>query len=322
MMRLFGIALGAGVTSAVLFAVTTTASPLALVVAYLAPLPLMIVGLGFTHPVGAAAALIGSGAVGLSLGPTAGGLFLIALGLPAWYLARYAVLSRPATSPTGASAVDPAAWSTVPGLVLRLAALAAFPVLVAGVGLIWRFGGYEAAVQAIAARLAPMFGREALPIDVALGDLVRLAPIALTASGTLMLAINLWLAARTVKISDRLPRPWPNLPDALRLPRFAAAGLAVLVAGLFLPAPFSVAAGVPAAALGVVFAFEGLAAAHVLTRGLAARPAALAAIYLAVVLLMPWPLFALALLGCIDCLAPQLRRGAGIRITKLPTRRQ
>ena len=54
----------------------------------------------------------------------------------------------------------------------------------------------------------------------------------------------------------------------------------------------------------------------------AARGAALGAVYVAVVCLMPWPLFALALLGCIDCLIPHLRRGSGIRITKLPTRRQ
>ena len=137
-----------------------------------------------------------------------------------------------------------------------------------------------------------------------------------------MLSVNLWLAARAVKVSDRLPRPWPNLPDHLRLPRLAAAGFAVLAAGRLLPAPFGVAAGVLAAALGTVFAFEGLATAHVLTRGIPARPIALGAVYLTVVLLRPGPVYALALLGCIDCLVPGLRRGAGIKITKLPTRRR
>ena len=98
---------------------------------------------------------------------------------------------------------------------------------------------------------------------------------------------------------------------------FAAFGAASL-----LPDPYGVAAAVLAAALGILFVFEGLAAAHVLTRGLSARIVTLTAIYLATALLMPWPLLALALLGCIDCLVPGLRRGSGIRITKLPKRRQ
>jgi len=38
MMKLLGIALGAGVTSAVLFALVTTASPAALLLTYLSPL--------------------------------------------------------------------------------------------------------------------------------------------------------------------------------------------------------------------------------------------------------------------------------------------
>ena len=64
MLKLIGIALGAGVTSALLFTVTATASSAGLLLAYLAPLPLMIAGLGFSHLAGALAALIGGGTVG------------------------------------------------------------------------------------------------------------------------------------------------------------------------------------------------------------------------------------------------------------------
>ncbi len=321
MMKLFGIALGAGVTSALLFAVTTTASPAAILLAYLAPLPIMIAGLGFPHAVGAAAALIGGGTVGLAMGPVPGLLFLALLGLPAWYLARIALLGRAAPDgPTpGGASVE---WFPISAVMLRLAALAAGPVLLLGVAAVWRFGGYEAAVAAMATRLAALFRRDALPGDFPFADLVRLAPVAMAGSAVVMLSANLWLAGRAVAISERLARPWPNLPDALRMPRAAAALFGALVACAVLPDPFGLAAAVMAAALGIVFVFEGLATAHVLTRGLAARGATLAAVYLAVALLMPWPLFALALLGCIDCLFPRLRRGPGLRITKLPKRKQ
>ena len=328
MMKLLGIALGAGVTSAVLFAVTTTASPAALLLAYLAPLPIMIVGLGFAHPAGAAAALIGGGTVGLVMGPMAGLLFLIALGLPAWYLARLAVLGRPVAAsiaPAGSGqpgAQPPVEWFPVPALMLRLAGLATAPVLLAGGLLVWRYGGYGAALDRMSGLLASILVRDSLPGEMRLPDLIRLAPVAMAASGAVMLAANLWLAGRAVKISDRLPRPWPNLPDALRLPRTAAAALAVLVAGSFLPDPYGLALAAMASALGMVFVFEGLATAHVLTRGFAARGAILAAIYLVTVFVMPWPLFALALLGCIDCLAPRLRRGPGLITTNSSNRSQ
>ena len=88
MLKLIGIALGAGVTSALLFTVTATASSAGLLLAYLAPLPLMIAGLGFSHLAGVLAALIGGGTVGLALGPIPGVVFLVLLGLPAWYPAR------------------------------------------------------------------------------------------------------------------------------------------------------------------------------------------------------------------------------------------
>ena len=195
-------------------------------------------------------------------------------------------------------------------------------MLLIGVALVWKLGGYEKTVGTLAAKLASIVPGGSLPETLPFADLVRLAPIAMAASSVVMLAVNLWLAARSVQLSSLLVRPWPNLPDALRLPRLAVAGFAALGAASLLPDPYGIAAAVLAATLGILFVFEGLAAAHVLTRGLSARIVTLTAIYLATALLMPWPLLALALLGCIDCLVPGLRRGSGIRITRLPKRRQ
>ncbi|MGI3899679.1 MAG: DUF2232 domain-containing protein [Janthinobacterium lividum] len=324
MMKLLGIALGAGVTSAVLFAVVTTASPAALLLTYLSPLPIMIAALGFTHPAGAVAALVATITVGFVMGWPAGLGFLVTFGLPAWYLARLAQLGRPGTvgsAPTLAGLPTPVEWFPIPPLMLRVVALATLPILLAGALLIWRFGSFDRAVDIMATRLSSILGRDTLPGDIKFSDVVRLAPVVVAAWSALMLSVNLWLAGRAVKISERLLRPWPNLPDALRMPRFSAAAFAVFVAAGFLPDPFGLAATVVAAALGVLFVFEGLATAHVLSRGLSARYATLAAIYLATIFLMPLPLFALALLGLIDCLVPQMRRGSGIKINTLPKRK-
>lgn len=322
MMKLFGIALGAGVTSAVLFAVVTTASPAAILLTYLSPLPIMIAALGFTHPAGAAAALIASGIVSAIMGWPAGVGFLVMFGMPAWYLARLAQLGRPGTSGSALAGVPaPVEWFPIPPLMLRLVALASLPILLLGVMLIWRFGDFDRAIDTMAARLSTLLARDTLPGDIKFSDVVKLAPVILAAWGASMLSVNLWLAGRTVKISDRLLRPWPNLPDALRMPRSSAAAFVVLAAAGFLPDPFGLAATVTAAALGMLFVFEGLATAHVLTRGLSARYATLAAIYLASMFLMPLPLFALALLGLIDCLVSQMRQGSGIKINTLPKRK-
>ncbi len=314
--KLIGIALGAGVTSALLFIVTSTGTSAALVLAYLAPLPLMIAGLGFTHVAGGLAALVGGGTVGIALGPVPGVIFLVILGLPAWYLARIAMLGRPVSAGTtgGVPAIE---WFPVAQLILRISALAAGPVLLACLVVVWRFGGYQPALTALSARLSALFGRDTLPGDFRVVDLVKIAPVAMAASSVVMLSFNLWLAGRVVRISERLSRPWPDLPDSIRMPRGAVVGFAALLGGTLLPGPFGLAAAVLAAALGMAFVFEGLAAAHVLTRGFSARRATLAAIYLTVVFLMPWPLFALVLLGCIDCLA-SLRGGPAQTITKTP----
>ncbi len=311
MIRLIGIALGAGVTSALLFTVTATASSAGLLLAYLAPLPLMIAGLGFSHLAGALAALIGGGTVGLALGPIPGVVFLVLLGLPAWYLAHLAMLGRT----DGDRAME---WYPVAQLLLRIAALAAVPILLVCALVVWHFGGYQHALTGLAGRLSALFGRDTLPGDFSFVDLVEVAPVAMAGSAVVMLSFNLWLAGRVVLISQRLTRPWPNLPDSIRLPRRAVIAFAALLIAILLPGPFGLACAILAAALGMAFVFEGLATAHVLTRGFAARRATLAAIYLTVVFLMPWPLLALALLGCIDCLSAL--RGRGPTLPNQPSR--
>ena len=293
--KALGVALGAGVASALLFIVSATASYAALALAYLTPLPIMIAALGFGHLSGTLAAALGSLTVALALGTVPGLTFIVILGLPAWWLAYLLLLARP--GPTGV-----VEWYPVAKIVIWVAAMAALPVLVIGGLLVVHYGGFHHALAAMSARLETAFSGAQLPGGISFMDVVRAAPVAMAASTFLMLAFNLWLAARVVAVSQRLVRPWPNLPDGIRLPRLAVAAFFVMLGCAFLPDPPGLVASVIAAALGMAFVFEGLAAAHVVTRGLSARRLVLSAIYAVVVFLMPWPLLALALLGCLDCL--------------------
>src|SRR4029077_16953592 len=64
--------------------------------------------------------------------------------------------------------------------------------------------------------------------------LVAAIPPAAAVLATITGVVNLWLAARIVKVSGRLKRPWPDL-SALALPGFALAILAAAIAGTMLP---------------------------------------------------------------------------------------
>ena len=88
------IGLGAGAASALLFASLATGSPLALTLFYLAPLPIMLAGIGWSH----FAALIGAITAACGLGFGAGIWFflahLVSIGLPAYILSYLAMLAR------------------------------------------------------------------------------------------------------------------------------------------------------------------------------------------------------------------------------------
>src|SRR5690348_9976979 len=89
------LGVGSGAAAALLFASLTTASYLSIVLFYLAPLPLMIAGLGWSHW----SALIGAFAGALVLAVMFSGMFFLGfiavVGAPSWILARLAMLGRP-----------------------------------------------------------------------------------------------------------------------------------------------------------------------------------------------------------------------------------
>ncbi len=305
------VGLGVGLASALLFAASTRGSSLALALAYFTPLPLLIGALGFSLLGAVAGALLGAGLLAHLGEPLLGVVFFLAFAAPSLVVAAAARHKAPAQTFSDKDASPPPLPRySGPGLlltvVLALAVLASWSGVAA---LTVHFHGFEAAMKAMATRFGPSLDevvqdlRKMSPgIE---GDAVKRlillsAPAGVTASQTLLLAVNLWLAGRTVEVSGRLGRPWPELPENLVLPRLLAP-IFVIAAGVsFDGGLVGALAGALAAACGLCLAIQGLAAIHAFSRESKYRGFILAALYAAVFALEPWSLIALALFGLVE----------------------
>ncbi len=322
------VAIGAGLASALLFSLVAKATVFAIALAYLSPLPLMIAMIGF----GRATGLTASGVAILTVFAIAfvqqiqdGGdqafaasisalTFAISLALPALWLSYLAALSR---------LKGEASWSIAP-TVARSFAREAYPLerllayaiaisaALAVIGTLFlsaRQGGFETALNRADAALTPLIESLAedmpLPQGVDLHSLARLIAMAaapvVAASTLLMLLLNLWLAARVAQVSERLPRPWPDIPHELRLSRIYAPALFAAIGVAFVGGLPGVISAIVAAALAMGFALQGLAVVHDLSRGWKYRTLLLGLVYIGLTLLAPpWLLLAFVVIGLVE----------------------
>jgi len=96
MLQILLVGVAAGLAAALLFASLLSHSLFSLLLFYLAPLPLMIAGLGWSHFATLIAALVATAGLAAGFGGFLFVAFLIGLGLPAWWLSYLALLARPA----------------------------------------------------------------------------------------------------------------------------------------------------------------------------------------------------------------------------------
>jgi hypothetical protein len=299
MMQVIPIGLGAGAAAALLFASVATGSIFATLLFYLAPLPIMIAALGWSHWGGLIAALAAAIGLGAVLGIYFGAAFLVGVGLPAWWLAYLSLLARPAPAP---GALE---WYPTGNLVFWSALLGTMVVLIA----IPNFGTDKESFQAglrtafeQAINFQATEGANGLPsradTDRLIELLVVVIPPAAAVLGTLLNMGNLWLAGRVVAYAGHLRRAWPDL-TMLTLPRAAPLLLAAGVVGAFVPDLLGIAAGVLVASLITAYAIIGFSVLHSITRGMAHRGLTLAGTYAAVGML-GWPVLGMALLGLAD----------------------
>jgi hypothetical protein len=333
MIQIFLIGIAAGAAAALLFASVASGSVISILLFYLAPLPILIAAVGWSHLAGLVAALIAGGALAFVFGGLFFVAFLIGIGLPAWWLGYLALLARPGTA-AGAATLE---WYPVGSLVVWAAILGSLIVAV----VIFNFGfdaesfraGLRRAFEQIlrVQTQAPEGAPLALPglsdANRLLDVMVMIVPPTAAVLATVTNLINLWLAGRIVKVSGRLQRPWPDLP-AMEFPGYAPILLAVglvaafahLAAGALLavlarlgpdtisalpaqqslaPGLVGIVGGVFAASLLMAYGVLGFAVLHMITRRLKGRGFLLAGTYAAVVV-FGWPVLAMTALGLVD----------------------
>src|SRR5437764_2413406 len=263
MLQILLIGLAAGIASGLLFASLLAGSLFSFLLFYLAPLPIMIAGLGWSHFAALLAALVAAAGLAAAFGGFLFAAFLVGLGLPAWWLSYLALLARPApASPEGMQ------WYPVGRLVLWAALLGALGIILA----VPTFGtdaeSFHAGLRHAFDRLlhaetntpsaAPLILPGVSDAGRVLDFLVIVTPPAAAVVLTVVSLANLWLAGRIVKLSGRLKRPWPDL-GGTALPRYAAALLVGAIAGVLAGDLFGIVAGALAASLLLAFALVGLA---------------------------------------------------------------
>ncbi len=294
------IGAGSGLVSAALFGSAATATALAGVLLYLAPLPLCLAGLGWGSAAALAAAITSALIVALSLGPATAAIFALSIAAPTALLTHLALMSRPLASQQG-QVTQTIEWYPAGRLVgwaaLIAGGLAAVLILIIG----YDQDSYKEMIRQMLDHSAlkeidrdgTLFTEEAMTSMAAM--IARAVPAAFAIVWLTITLFNLWIAAMIVDASGRALRPWPDfhaleLPNAL-VPIFAASLLASFVPGL----PGLVATGF-AGALLFAFVLQGLAVIHVYSHGAAFRGLLLGAVYLGI-LLLGWVAIVVAIIG-------------------------
>jgi hypothetical protein len=148
-------------------------------------------------------------------------------------------------------------------------------------------------------RLVRAFALRGVTIDEGIIDtMAAIAPAAVPTGPIIILTVNLWLAGKIAVTSGRLNRPWPDL-KATALPPMTLVVLCVALAFCFTGGLLAVIAKVVAGALLTAYALTGLAVLHTLTLALSNRVMWLIFSYTVMILLF-WPLLAMAVLGLAD----------------------
>ncbi|WP_181705650.1 DUF2232 domain-containing protein [Chthonobacter rhizosphaerae] len=288
--------LAGGVVSALLFAAILGGGALGAPLLLLSPLPIVIVSLGWGSLSGVIAAVAAAAIVGGMTAPQLGfGFLLLSAGPAAWY-GHLLGLARPRED---GGALE---WYPLSRVLASMVAITAATLVIAG----WLIGldvdemsaSIVDTIRAMAPGETDPLPERELMIETT-RVYVRIMPVTTAMLWLSVMGFNIWLAAKVVKVSGRLQRPWEDIANAVALPAsfvpvFAAAALAA-----FSDSPLGLAAGSVTGAIGMGFALQGLAVVHVLTRPMAIRPMLLGLLY-AFTFAFSLPLLVLALAGMID----------------------
>ena len=295
MVRFWLIAAGAGVVSGLLYISVVLGQPSAMLLAYLAQLPLFAVALGMGGMAGMTATGSATAVVALLGGAIAGGLFLVVSGIPVMVVGRKALLNR--TDADGKTE-----WYPLGLLVAWLVWMGAGAFIVAGLALQFATDGIEPAIRDFLGQAV-----DRLMADMAEGDRRRILdaivpwfPAAVIMSWLAMVAVNAALAQGVLARFGRNLRQTPELAD-IELPQLLTLALGIAgAAALIGPDGVGFLGRNLFLILLVPFFFLGLGVVHAVARKFSPqRPFILVAAY-AAMLVLGWPVALVAGLGLFD----------------------
>ncbi|HEY0832779.1 MAG TPA: DUF2232 domain-containing protein [Azospirillum sp.] len=285
--------LAGGVLSALFYVAMLYGGVGALILAYLAPLPLFLSGLwlGLT-----AAAIAGGTAAGLVLAATGSVTavfgYALSAAVPAAFVVRQSLLARP----TADGGVE---WYP-PGLMLM--GLTGFGIAAFFAAVAWTVGEPGGLQGVLRDTLEPLWRMLGSEDETSLAKTARLMPGLVVVSWLLMTIINGALAQGLLMRFNRNRRPPMRMTD-VELPRWLplvftlAAGVAVL--GDAVPDVAGFLALNVALVLAVPFGFAGLAVVHAFAGWRKSRVALLVGFYL-FLFLFGWPIAVVVGLGVIE----------------------
>jgi hypothetical protein len=313
MIATIAIALAAGLASALMFASITSGAAISLLLINLAPLPLMVVGLGW----GPISAAIGGAAATALIASLFGMPYSIAFALvnvlPAAWLAHLVLLAR-APDNGNANPDDALEWYPVGRTLLWIVV---FATIVTAATLLMMGTDIASIQKTLRTGWVELVEATGLTLnDSTLDALVTIAPIGAEIAAVVMLTVNLWLAAKIAATSGRLHRPWPDLKST-ELPTTTIAVLFAAIVCCFSGGLLALMAQVLASGLSIAYAMTGFAVLHTLTLAMKSRALWLGCIY-AVVAGFAWALLAIALLGLADAVFGLRQRYLRSRPPPLP----
>ena len=305
MIAFTAIAVAAGAASALMFASLISGEPLSLILFVLAPLPLMVAGMGW-GPLSATIGGIGAAAgFGILFGFPYGISFAVTVALPAWWLAHLALLGRPvaheaSTPDAAAPQLEPQLeWYPVGRIVLWISTIAALTTLAA----LLTIGTDAASIHAAMREGLMRFLRAAqIPLSPettgVIDAVIAVSPPVAAALSTMTLAFNVWLAAKVTSMSGRLRRPWPDLKTTA-LPPMTLAVLFAAIGFCFAGGLIAIIAAITTSTLLMAYGLAGFAVLHTLTLSWKSRPFWLGSTYALVAMFM-WPVLVMVALGLAD----------------------
>ncbi len=297
------MALAAGVLSATAFLGLAAPSLVSIVMFYLSPAPLFMVGIAFGAPAAAIGAAAGFVFLAALLGLKAGAFHLVAISAAPVLITHLAMISRASAGGAEGEAADARGREWYPeGRLLLWTALAGAALMSA---LMLMLGPDMAAIEA---RLGEM-AEEILKLTGAAQQmnpaearrmrafLVAVTPLVSTVMWLLAMMGDFFLAARTVRAFGYETRPWAPFRRLTFHPR-ASIALALASFASFLPGVFGLVGQIFAISFMTAFAILGLAVAHALIGDSPWRPWLIGALYLGLFFLnwlLAMPLVVLAL---------------------------